>query len=60
MYGHSPDKTRGVNPGDRGWKIGPSHYLNQDLGTVWLAPPQCGECSAAPPNGEKHVEATGK
>jgi hypothetical protein len=25
-----------------GWKIGPSHYLNQDLGTVWLAPPQCG------------------
>jgi peptide/nickel transport system substrate-binding protein len=21
----------------RGWKIGPSHYLNQDLGNVWLA-----------------------
>ncbi len=21
----------------RGWKIGPSHYLNQDLSTVWLA-----------------------
>ena len=20
----------------KGWKIGPSHYLNQDLGTVWL------------------------
>jgi peptide/nickel transport system substrate-binding protein len=20
----------------RGWKIGPSHYVNQDLGTVWL------------------------
>ena len=19
-----------------GWKVGPSHYLNQDLGTVWL------------------------
>ena len=22
----------------RGWKISPSHYLNQDLSTVWLAP----------------------
>ena len=21
----------------RGWKISPSHYLNQDLGNVWLA-----------------------
>ena len=20
----------------KGWKIGPSHYVNQDLGTVWL------------------------
>jgi peptide/nickel transport system substrate-binding protein len=20
----------------RGWKIGPSHYLNQDLANVWL------------------------
>ena len=20
----------------KGWKIGPSHYLNQDLETVWL------------------------
>jgi peptide/nickel transport system substrate-binding protein len=20
----------------KGWKIDPSHYLNQDLGTVWL------------------------
>jgi len=20
----------------KGWKIGPSHYLNQDLATVWL------------------------
>ena len=19
-----------------GWKIGPSHYVNQDLATVWL------------------------
>jgi peptide/nickel transport system substrate-binding protein len=43
-----------------GWKIGPSHYMNQDLGTVWLSAPKCGECSATPPNGEKHVEATGK
>jgi peptide/nickel transport system substrate-binding protein len=43
-----------------GWKIGPSHYLNQDLGTVWLSAPQCGECSTTPPNGEKHVEAAGK
>lgn len=22
----------------RGWKISPSHYLNQDLATIWLAP----------------------
>ena len=22
----------------RGWRISPSHYLNQDLSTVWLAP----------------------
>jgi peptide/nickel transport system substrate-binding protein len=20
----------------KGWKIGPSHYVNQDLSTVWL------------------------
>jgi len=20
----------------KGWKIGPSHYVNQDLATVWL------------------------
>ena len=20
----------------KGWKIGPSHYLNQDLATIWL------------------------
>ena len=31
-----------------GWKIGPSHYLNQDLSTIWLSPPQCGECSDSP------------
>ncbi len=32
----------------RGWKIGPSHYSNQDLGTIWLEPPHCGECTAEP------------
>jgi peptide/nickel transport system substrate-binding protein len=31
-----------------GWKIGPSHYLNQDLGTIWLDPPHCGECTEKP------------
>jgi hypothetical protein len=43
-----------------GWKIGPSHYMNQDLGTIWLSAPQCGKCSAKPPNGAKRAEATGK
>jgi ABC-type transport system substrate-binding protein len=43
-----------------GWKIGPSHYANQDLGTIWLSPPQCGECTATPPNGAKHAETTVK
>ena len=38
-----------------GWKIGPSHYMNQDLSTVWLAPPKCGECNERPP-GERHAE----
>jgi peptide/nickel transport system substrate-binding protein len=32
-----------------GWKIGPSHYLNQDLGTIWLSPPHCGKCTDEPP-----------
>jgi peptide/nickel transport system substrate-binding protein len=31
-----------------GWKISPSHYMNQDLSTIWLAPPHCGECTAEP------------
>jgi peptide/nickel transport system substrate-binding protein len=31
-----------------GWKISPSHYVNQDLATIWLSPPECGDCSAAP------------
>jgi peptide/nickel transport system substrate-binding protein len=39
-----------------GWKIGPSHYLNQDLSTIWLSPPKCGGCSATPPAAEKHAE----
>jgi len=43
-----------------GWKIGPSHYANQDLGTIWLSPPQCGKCSAAPANDEKRAEAPAK
>ena len=41
-----------------GWKIGPSHYSNQDLSTIWLAPPKCDECSATPPNGQKHAGAS--
>jgi peptide/nickel transport system substrate-binding protein len=41
-----------------GWKIGPSHYANQDLSTIWLAPPHCGECTATP--SEKHAEAAPK
>jgi peptide/nickel transport system substrate-binding protein len=40
-----------------GWKIGPSHYLNQDLGTIWLAPPHCGDCTAAARAGQKRAEA---
>jgi hypothetical protein len=43
-----------------GWKIGPSHYANQDLGTIWLAPPKCDACSVAGPNGVKRAEATAK
>jgi peptide/nickel transport system substrate-binding protein len=31
-----------------GWKIGPSHYMNQDLGTIWLDPPHCGACTDQP------------
>jgi len=41
-----------------GWKIGPSHYSNQDLGTIWLSPPECGQCSAVAPVGGKRAEAT--
>jgi peptide/nickel transport system substrate-binding protein len=43
-----------------GWKIGPSHYLNQDLSTIWLAPPHCGACSAVPPNGEQRAATISK
>ena len=43
-----------------GWKIGPSHYANQDLSTIWLSPPQCDACSATPPNGQKHAEASSR
>jgi peptide/nickel transport system substrate-binding protein len=31
-----------------GWKISPSHYLNQDLSTIWLSPPHCGKCTSEP------------
>jgi peptide/nickel transport system substrate-binding protein len=31
-----------------GWKISPSHYINQDLSTIWLSPPECGKCTAEP------------
>jgi peptide/nickel transport system substrate-binding protein len=31
-----------------GWKISPSHYLNQDLSTIWLSPPECGRCASQP------------
>jgi peptide/nickel transport system substrate-binding protein len=40
-----------------GWKISPSHYMNQDLATIWLSAPQCGQCSATPPAGQKRAEA---
>ncbi|HEV2334289.1 MAG TPA: ABC transporter substrate-binding protein [Stellaceae bacterium] len=43
-----------------GWKIGPSHYTNQDLSTIWLAAPKCDACSAVPPPSEKRAEATTK
>jgi peptide/nickel transport system substrate-binding protein len=39
-----------------GWKVGPRHYSNQDLSTIWLAPPKCDQCSATSPNGQKHAE----
>jgi peptide/nickel transport system substrate-binding protein len=31
-----------------GWKIGPSHYANQDLSTIWLSSPNCGKCTSKP------------
>jgi peptide/nickel transport system substrate-binding protein len=43
-----------------GWKIGSSHYLNQDLSTIWLDSPHCGDCSAAPPDGHKQAAAAPK
>jgi len=41
-----------------GWKIGPSHYSNQDLSTIWLSPPHCGKCSTAPHDGQKHADVS--
>ena len=43
-----------------GWKVGPSHYSNQDLSTIWLSSPECGQCSTTPPTAEKRAEATTK
>jgi len=42
-----------------GWKIGPSHYANQDLATIWLSAPECGRCSAQPTLEHAQLE-TGK
>ena len=42
-----------------GWKIGSSHYANQDLGTIWLSAPECGACSEHPTM-EKAEFETGK
>jgi peptide/nickel transport system substrate-binding protein len=41
-----------------GWKISPSHYINQDLADIWLSEPKCDECSVSAPTAEKHAEAT--
>ena len=30
-----PHRSR-RGPTCKGWKIGPSHYLNQDLANIWL------------------------
>jgi hypothetical protein len=43
-----------------GWKIGPSHYSNQDLATIWLSAPECGTCGAHPTMEKAEVEKTGK
>lgn len=31
-----------------GWKVSPSHYINQDLSTIWLSAPECGQCTEKP------------
>jgi peptide/nickel transport system substrate-binding protein len=43
-----------------GWKIGPSHYLNQDLSTIWLDSPHCDACTATPASADKRAETTAK
>jgi peptide/nickel transport system substrate-binding protein len=43
----------------KGWKIGPSHYANQDLSTIWLSAPACGTCSTQPTMKKAEAE-TGK
>jgi peptide/nickel transport system substrate-binding protein len=41
-----------------GWKIGPSHYSNQDLSTIWLSPPECGACTEKPPAVAQRAETS--
>ncbi|MGC2199032.1 MAG: ABC transporter substrate-binding protein [Stellaceae bacterium] len=31
-----------------GWEISPTHFINQDLSTIWLSPPHCGRCGSEP------------
>ena len=42
----------------KSWKISTSHYINQDLSTIWLSPPHCGKCSTAPHDGQKHADVS--
>ncbi|MGD9614889.1 MAG: ABC transporter substrate-binding protein [Alphaproteobacteria bacterium] len=43
-----------------GWKISPSHYINQDLATIWLSPPKCEECGTQAPASETQAVAAQK
>jgi peptide/nickel transport system substrate-binding protein len=41
-----------------GWKVSPSHYINQDLATIWLSPPNCEQCASQPQASEKQAATT--
>jgi peptide/nickel transport system substrate-binding protein len=41
-----------------GWKVSPSPYINQDLATIWLSPPQCEQCASQPQANEKQAATT--